>query len=207
MITPRENNPIQSWPGGLTSVHSWDRIRWLGRSLCSHPIIAYRVWLSSLFIKVVGHEGVWVVSGFEKVGREREKRITGEKNFFFPARACPGEEEAQCHSKRHCFVLLSLSLSVSLSLMWTVHEMMLFWTKHAVSFKRKKTPKCVNFRISHSFLICSIKSSIAILILRISSIMSLPKSDVSSKVGHFFSFGHWSRSDLCNLTLNWSINF
>jgi hypothetical protein len=101
-------------------------------------------------------------------------------------------------------VLLSLSLSLSnVNSAWND----VVWTKHAVSFKRKKAPKCVNFRISHSFLICSIKSPIAILILRISSIMSLPKSDVSSKVGHFFSFGHWSRSDLCNLTLNWSINF
>jgi len=135
MIIPRENH--------LTSVHSWDRIRWLGRSLCNHPIIAHRVWLSSLFIMVVGHEGVWVVSGFEKVGREREKGITGEKNNFFPACACPGEEEAQCHSKRHCFVLLSLSLS--LSLMWTVHETMLFEQNTLFHLKEKRRQNVLIF--------------------------------------------------------------
>ena len=151
-------------------------------------------------------KGCGLCQGLRKWGERGRNALQGRKTSSSLPVHVQGKKKHNA-IQNDTVLCFSLSLSVSLSLMWTVHEMMLFWTKHAVSFKRKKTPKCVNFRISHSFLICSIKSSIAILILRISSIMSLPKSDVSSKVGHFFSFGHWSRSDLCNLTLNWSINF
>jgi hypothetical protein len=64
--------------------------------------------------------------------------------------------------------------------------------KRCCLISKKMTPKCVNFQISLQFFICSIKSSIAILILRRSSIAFLPKSDVSPKVGRLFHFGIWS---------------
>jgi hypothetical protein len=65
--------------------------------------------------------------------------------------------------------------------------------KRCYLISKKMTPKCVNFQMSLQFFICSIKSSIAILILRRSSIAFLPKSDVSPKVGRLFHFGIWSR--------------
>jgi hypothetical protein len=66
-----------------------------------------------------------------------------------------------------------------------VDEMTLFWTKHAVSFKRKRQKKCVKVQISLQFVICSIKSSIAILILNINSIASLPNLILGPEVGPF----------------------
>lgn len=48
---------------------SWDKVRWLGRPLCNRHRVTRKAWLSSLFIIVVGHEGVWVMSGFRQVGR------------------------------------------------------------------------------------------------------------------------------------------
>jgi hypothetical protein len=50
-----------------------------------------------------------------------------------------------------------------------------FWTKHAVSFKRKRRQKHVRVHIGPQFVICSIESSIAILIVKINAIASLPK--------------------------------
>jgi hypothetical protein len=52
-------------------------------------------------------------------------------------------------------------------------------------------PKHVNFQISPQFVFYSIKSSIAILILRINSIASLPNSIVGLEVGHPFHFSPW----------------
>jgi hypothetical protein len=48
-------------------------------------------------------------------------------------------------------------------------------------------------QISPQFVICSIKSSIAILILKINSIASLPNSIVGLEVGRLFQIGLWSR--------------
>jgi hypothetical protein len=43
-----------------------------------------------------------MVGVFLMFRRERERREVGEKIFFFPCLARPGEEEdPQCHSKRH----------------------------------------------------------------------------------------------------------
>jgi hypothetical protein len=44
--------------------------------------------------------------------------------------------------------------------LWTVDEMAPFWTKRAVSFKRKRRQKRVKVQISLQFVICSFKSSI-----------------------------------------------
>jgi hypothetical protein len=49
----------------------------------------------------------------------------------------------------------------------------------------------VNFQISPQFILCSFKSSNAILILRISSIASLPTSIVGPKVDRLFHFSPW----------------
>jgi hypothetical protein len=64
-----------------------------------------------------------------------------------------------------------------------------FWTKHVVSFKSKWRQKRVRVQISPQFVICSIKSSIAILILKINSIASLPKSIAGLEVGRLFQIG------------------
>jgi len=40
-----------------------------------------------------------------KWGGERGSSVAEEQNSSSPASACAGEEEAQCRSKRHCFVL------------------------------------------------------------------------------------------------------
>jgi hypothetical protein len=72
-------------------------------------------------------------------------------------------------------------------------ETALFWTKRAVSFKRKGRQKHVKVQISLQFVICSNKSSIAILILKINSIASLPNLIASFEVGRLFQIGPWSR--------------
>jgi hypothetical protein len=76
--------------------------------------------------------------------------------------------------------------------LFQTHETASFWPKRAVSFKRKLAPKRVIFQISPQFMIYSIKSSIAILILKIKSITSLPNSIVDPEVGRLFHFGPWS---------------
>jgi hypothetical protein len=73
-----------------------------------------------------------------------------------------------------------------------VDETTLFWTKCAISFKRKRKQKRVKVQISLQFMICSIKSSIAILILKINSIASLSNSIVSPEVVRHFQIGPWS---------------
>jgi hypothetical protein len=55
----------------------------------------------------------------------------------------------------------------------------------------KMAPKHVNFQISPQFVLCSFKSSNAILILRINSIASLPTSIAGPKVGCLFHFSSW----------------
>ena len=74
------------------------------------------------------------------------------------------------------------------------------------------------FKISPQFLVCSIKSSIEILILRINSIASLPNPNVSPEVNRLFHFGLWfwiyvfwlsvnqQTSNFFNLAYN-SVNF
>jgi hypothetical protein len=72
-----------------------------------------------------------------------------------------------------------------------VDETTLFWPKRAVSFKRKGKQKRVKVQINLQFVICSIKSSIAILILKINSIASLPNSIVGLEVVRHFQLGPW----------------
>jgi len=72
-----------------------------------------------------------------------------------------------------------------------VDEMTPFWTKHAVSFKRKRRQKRVKVQINLQFVICSIKSSIAILILNINSIASLPNLILGPEVGCLFQIDLW----------------
>jgi hypothetical protein len=73
----------------------------------------------------------------------------------------------------------------------TVGETTSFCTQHVVSIKRKRLQKSYNFQINPQLLICSIQSSIEILILRINSITSLPNSNASPKVGRLFHFSPW----------------
>jgi hypothetical protein len=109
--------------------------------------------------------------------RQTDAVKEGKKNLL-PLPLCVREEEdAQCRSKQYRFGLF-------------FNEQCM---KRCYLILKKMTPKCVNFQMSLQFFICSIKSSIAILILRRSSIAFLPKSDVSPKVGRLFHFGIWSR--------------
>jgi len=62
-------------------------------------------------------------------------------------------------------------------------------TRYFIS--KKMTPKHVNSQINPQFLTYSIKSSIAILILRINSIASLPNSNINPEVGRLFHFSPW----------------
>jgi hypothetical protein len=62
---------------------------------------------------VVGHEGVWVVSGFFWVNeREREGEIDvaneGKKSLLPLPLHVREEEDTQCCSKRHCFGIFFL---------------------------------------------------------------------------------------------------
>jgi hypothetical protein len=57
----------------------------------------------------------------------------------------------------------------------------------------KTTPNLCEITNQSSIVICSIESSIAILILKIDSIASLPNSIAGLKVGHFFQIGPWSQ--------------
>jgi hypothetical protein len=74
-----------------------------------------------------------------------------------------------------------------------VNETTLFWAKRTVSFKWKQRQTYVKVQISPQFVICSIESSIAILILKINSIASLLNSIVSLEVGRFFQIDPWSQ--------------
>jgi hypothetical protein len=56
----------------------------------------------------------------------------------------------------------------------------------------EKAAKCVRVHIGPQFVICSIASSIAILIVKINSITSLPNSNSGPEVGRLFHFGPWS---------------
>ena len=57
-------------------------------------------------------------------GRERERRVAlhGRETSSSPASVCLGDEEAQCRSKQHCFVL----------------PLSLCFFERVVSFKRKR---------------------------------------------------------------------
>jgi hypothetical protein len=74
-----------------------------------------------------------------------------------------------------------------------VYETTLFWAKRAVLFKWKRRQTYVKVQISPQFMICSIESSIAILILKINSIASLSNSIAGLKVGRFFQIDPWSQ--------------
>jgi hypothetical protein len=74
-----------------------------------------------------------------------------------------------------------------------VHETTPFWIKRVVSLKLKRRQTYVKVQISPQYAICSIESSIAILILKINSIISLPNSLASPQVGCLFQIGPWSR--------------
>jgi hypothetical protein len=73
-----------------------------------------------------------------------------------------------------------------------MYETTTFWTKRTVSFKRKRWQKHVKIHIGPQFVIYSIESSIAILIVKINSIASLQNSIASPEVGRFFHIGPWS---------------
>jgi len=88
--------------------------------------------------QVRGYTSGVMVGLFYAFWRKRERKV-GEKISFFPCLACPEEEEdLQCRSKRH---------HLGLFFTWTVHETALFWTKRAVSFKRKRRQKGVRVHI------------------------------------------------------------
>jgi hypothetical protein len=70
-----------------------------------------------------------------------------------------------------------------------VHETAPFWTKCAILFKRKRRQNRVRVHIGPQFVICSIESSIAILIVKINSIASMPNSVAGPEVGRLFHIG------------------
>jgi hypothetical protein len=74
-----------------------------------------------------------------------------------------------------------------------VHETVSFWAKRVILFKWKWRQTYVKVQISPQFWICSIESSIVILILKINSIASLPNSIVGLEVDLLFQIGPWSR--------------
>ena len=111
---------------------------------------------------------------------------TGEQNFLLPLfSAHLGEEERlQCRSKKALF--------------WAFY----FFFKQCMKRRRfrqntpfhlnKKAAKCVRVHIGPPFVICSIASLIAILIVKINSITSLPNLNNDPEVGRLFHFGPWS---------------
>jgi hypothetical protein len=64
---------------------------------------------------------------------------------------------------------------------------------HNVPFHlNEKAAKFFRVQIGPQFVICSIASSIAILIVKINSITSLPNSNSGPEVGCLFHFDPWS---------------
>ena len=122
--------------------------------------------------------------GLSLFGQVREERAGEKSKKAYSSLSVCGrkEEHAQCRSKRHCFE----------PFWFTVYETTSFFTKCVISFKKKWHQKHVKVQIGPYFVICSIKSSIAILILRTNSTASSPKSDVSPKVGRSFHVDPWS---------------
>jgi hypothetical protein len=106
----------------------------------------------------------WIIRGGE-VGEKQ-----GRKDLVLPPlfRASRGRRRPTWPSKRHCFTPFFLMNSV--------------W----------KGDKYVRVHIGPQFVICSIASSITILIVKINSITSLPNSIAGLEVGRLFQIDHWS---------------
>jgi hypothetical protein len=83
------------------------------------------------------------VRGLGKLGGG-ENGIAGRKISSSLASACPGEEEAQCRSKQHCFVVFYFYYFL------TVHETTPFCLKHAVSFKMKRPQNMLMSKSVHN---------------------------------------------------------
>jgi len=129
----------------------------------------------------------WRVPGwrlFVSSGEGKAMRNRGEKIFFFPCFARPGEEkDPQCLQTG------------------TVSAPFFFFNEQCIKRRRfgqnasfhlkEKAAKCVRVHISPQFVICSIASLIAILIV-INSITSLSNSIAGLEVGCLFQIGHWS---------------
>jgi hypothetical protein len=56
----------------------------------------------------------------------------------------------------------------------------------------EKAAKCIRVHIGPQFVICSMASSIAIVIVKINSITSLPNSIAGLEVGRLFQIDPWS---------------
>ena len=145
----------------------------MGRPLCSRP----KACLPSLFfIMLEGYDGYGLCRVFG--GRERGEKAG--KIIFFPASSRAGEEEGASRSKRHhsMFPLLFFEQCMQ--------NIVLHKTLHFIY--KEMASKCAKFQIHPPFYICSIKSSIAILILKINSIASLPNSIIGPKFICLFHF-------------------
>jgi len=131
----------------------------------------------------------WRVPGrrlFGSSGEGKAVKTGGRIIFFFPCLSHPGEEEdPQCRQNS------------TLSGFFFFNEQCMKWRRfgqnNAILFKWKRCQTYVKIQISLQFVICSIKSSIAILILKINSIASLPDLIVGLEVGRLFQIGHWSQ--------------
>jgi len=123
--------------------------------------------------------GFWFSGFWEREGEEQ--RCRGRKTFF-PKLCTSGKKKIYNAFQNDTVLVFFL----------TVDETMQFCPKHVVSFKRKWRQDFVNFQINPQFVNCSIKSSVVIFILRIDSIASFPKSDISPKFGCLIQFDHWS---------------
>jgi len=168
-----------------------DRVTWLERPLCSR---SQGMTLLFFFNMVVGHEREWVVSGFGQIGREA---LQGRKTSSSPVCVRSGEEEdAQCNSKWHHFVLLFL---------WTAHEIATFWTKHAVSFKRKWRQKC---RLPNQSLIFYLSNQVLNYNFDFKNQFNYIPAKLKWQPWSWLPFSLWYLVlNLCIFILNWTINF
>jgi hypothetical protein len=91
---------------------------------------------------MVAGEGHGYVKGLGKLGGRMA--LQGRKTSSSPASACPGEEEAQCRSKQHYFVLFYFYYFL------TVHETTPFCLKHVVSFKMKRPQNMLMSKSVHN---------------------------------------------------------
>ena len=131
----------------------------------------------------------WRVPGrrlFGSLGEGKAVRNRGEKIFFFPNFARPEEEEdPQC--------LQNGTVSAPFSSFFNEQCMKRRRFGQNASFHfNEKAAKCIRVHIGPQFVICSMASSIAIVIVKINSITSLPNSIAGLEVGRLFQIDPWS---------------
>ena len=131
------------------------------------------------------HQRAWGFGSWQSTWEERGNIIKEEKTkkILSSPTTRPGEEERG---------ILSFKTTPFCSFFFFFKMKQRRFEQNApFHLNKKKVPKRVNFQINPQSILCSIKYSNVILILKINSNASLPTSIAALIVGHLFHFGSW----------------